>query len=126
MKRILFVLALVLVSGLLFAQEEPAPQAAQSGSANGQLTMWQFLYTLRTQGDVVPPFQHRMAAAKGAPEETVAALGAAGSGEPLQLQAQKQTGDCDCDGTPDKDRLQDGSCGDGGDGPDKEPGGKGY
>ena len=126
MKRILLVLAMVLLSGLLFAQADPDPQPAAAGSLNGD-TYW-YWYTLRTQGVVEPPFQQQLVFAKGTDEEWLWPAQEAGAGQLKKLQAQKQSGDCDgdCDGEPDKDRFQDGSCGDGGDGPDKEPGGKGY
>ena len=132
MKRILLVLAFVLLSSLLFAQVDPDPQATADGSTNGDTTMYWYWYTLRTQGDVQSPLQNQqqqqLIFAKGANEEWLGPMQEGGLGEPQRLQAQKQSGDCDgdCDGEPDKDRLQDGSCGDGGDGPDKEPGGKGY
>ena len=132
MKGIVLVLALALLSSLLFAQAEPAgpladpdpagPAAQAAGNVYGYQNMYLYWWTMRQEE--LPESQNRFArhARLGDPNMDPEALQA--REEPQRFQA--QSGDCasDCDGEPDRDRtreqLQDGSCEDGRDGPDQD------
>jgi hypothetical protein len=128
MKKIVLVLILVLLSSLLFAQAGPDPLAEQAGFTNGDTNMYTDWYLWRWQGQLEPPFQYRLMAATGAADQEPAALQKGTQEEPHGLQARDRSGDCDgdCDGEPDqlqvqeKQKLQDGSCADGGDGPTRD------
>jgi hypothetical protein len=132
MKRILMVLALVLLSSMLFAQAEPVgpladpdpagPPTDPAGHAYSYQNMYWYWWNTRLQEPPESPNRFAIQARLGDPEKEPEALQT--REEPQRTQ--ERSGDCDsdCDGEPDQDRvreqLQDGSCEDGGDGPDQD------
>ena len=132
MKRILFVLTLVLMSSLLFAQAGPVgpladpdptgPSADAEGNAYSYRNMNLYWWNMQLQEPPESPNRVARQARLGDPEKDPQALQT--QEEPQRLR--EQSGDCDGDGDgePDQDRVQeqlkDGSCDDGGDGPDQD------
>ena len=125
MKRILFVLGLVLLSSLLFAQTGPVgPLGDPVGYVHSYQNTWywQGARQMQEPSESQKRFmqQARLGELANAPAEPAA----------LKEQRQERSGDCDgdCDGEPlrdqvrdqTQDQLQDGSCGDDADGPDQD------
>ncbi len=124
MKRILFVLGLVLLSSLLFAQTGPDPLGNQAQYTNiyQHLNYWQWARQVQESPESPHQFMEQVRLGNQVDDSAQPAA--------QKEQRQERSGDCsgDCDGEPvqdqlrdqTQDQLRDGSCEDSADDPDQD------
>jgi hypothetical protein len=105
MKKVLLVLSLVLLSSLVFAEQNPLgppadPPGASLEDPNMFLYMWRFMVNQEVQGQPGDPIQFMKQVRLGDPDAEPA--GSEAPKEPDRLQTQEKV----------QEKLQDGSCND--------------